>query len=217
MRFLNTSIFRALCTLVIGALLFLYPVEIGQWVSIVIGILFIIPGLVSVVAYYTHYNDRVMENSFPMFLLAGWGSILLGAAILLMHSQISNIAFILLGAILIVLAISTFISVLSCRKYYNLGFGNFAVPILVMIVGLVSIIFSNSFDGETLNPNLIFQIIGITFAVYGCAEIYYAIRLYIGKSKYNKRIQAEQATQEESLKTTETSETSETSEYPENN
>ncbi len=197
MKFLNTSVFRALCTIATGALLFVYPVEIAQWVSIVVGILFIIPGLVSVTTYYLHHNDHVMENSFPMFLLAGWGSLLLGTAVLLMHSQIENTAFILLGGILVILAVSTFIGVLNARKYYNLGFGNFVVPILVLIIGLIAIIFSNTLEGEVLTSDLIFQTIGITFAIYGFAEIYYAIRLSVGKYNYKKRIEAEEIAQKE--------------------
>lgn len=217
MKFLDTSVFRAFCTIAIGVLLFIYPVEIGQWVSIAIGILFIIPGLVSVTAYYFHHNDHVMENSLPMFLLAGWGSILLGTAILLMHSQIGNTAFILLGAILVILAVSTFIGVLNARKYYNLGFGNFVVPGLVLVIGLVTIIFSNSLEGEVLTSDLIFQIIGITFAVYGFGEIYYAIRLSVGKYNNKKRIEAEEIiAQKEIQEKLEYPESPESPESPEN-
>ena len=197
MRILQSAILRAICTLLVGVLMLIYPVETGKWASIVIGCLFIIPGVSSVISYYRHCNDKAPENHRPMFPLAGWGSILLGIAILVLRSQTEQTAFILMGVLLVILAISTLINLVMSRKYYNIGVGNFIIPVLVLIIGAVVALFSGEIQDKLLEPKQILEVIAVAFILYGVAELYLSIRITIGRRKYQKQLAAEEKAREE--------------------
>ena len=53
MRIWQSAVFRALCAIIVGALLLKYREETVTWITILIGVLFLLSGIVSVVAYYT--------------------------------------------------------------------------------------------------------------------------------------------------------------------
>lgn len=192
MKLLHSSALRAICTLVVSIIMLLYPGETERWISIVVGVLFIIPGVSSVIAFYVHRNDHAPENHRPMFPLAGWGSILLGAAILILHSQAEQTAFILLGALLIILSISTLLNLIMSKKYYHVGVGNFIIPVATLVVGLMAILFNDPASGNILTHTRFFQLIGLAFVLYGLTELYYSIRISSGKHSYNKRLREEE-------------------------
>lgn len=182
MRFLHSSIFCAICTLIVGILLLAYPTETGKWLAVLLGILFIIPGVASVIMYYwnkTHGNTEHIE--FP---LAGWGSILLGIGILLIQAYEPQIIIIILGAILIILSISTVVNLLMNSKYWHIGVGNFVIPVVLFIIGVLVIV---NYRVEFINDNsAIYIILGLSFMIYSLAELYYSIRVHSGKAKADK-------------------------------
>ncbi len=182
MRFLHSSIFCAICTLIVGILLLAYPTETGKWLAVLLGILFIIPGVASVIMYYwnkTHGNTEHIE--FP---LAGWGSILLGIGILLIQAYEQQIIIIILGAILIILSISTVVNLLMNSKYWHIGVGNFVIPVILFIIGVLVIV---NYRVEFINDNsAIYIILGLSFMIYSLAELYYSIRVHSGKAKADK-------------------------------
>lgn len=182
MRFLHSSIFCAICTLIVGILLLAYPTETGKWLAVLLGILFIIPGIASVIMYYwnkTHGNTEHIE--FP---LAGWGSILLGIGILLIQAYEPQIIILVLGAILVILSISTVVNLLMNSKYWHIGVGNFVTPVVLFIIGVLVIV---NYRVEFINDNsAIYTILGLSFTIYSIAELYYSIRVHSGKAKANK-------------------------------
>ena len=52
MRLFQSSIFRALCSVVMGVLVIMYPVDITRWLVVAIGLMFLLSGIVSCVAYF---------------------------------------------------------------------------------------------------------------------------------------------------------------------
>lgn len=205
MKFINSSLFRALCTLIVGVLLIMYPDKAKQGLIVAIGLLFIIPGLATVVMYYVRKHDEekaLAENpesalpaTRPMFPLAGWGSLLLGVGIILMKGEFLVYLHIILAAILILLSIATFITLVRSSKYWHIGLFNYIMPIVVFIVGAL-IIFKVLSEVE--EPT-IFLIIGLAFAFYGLVEIYFSIRIFKGQHDYKKRLAAEQKAKEEEV------------------
>ena len=197
MRILHSAILRAICTLIVGVLMLIYPAETSKWASIVIGCLFILPGIASVVSFYRHCNDKAPHNHRPLFPLAGWGSILLGVAILVMQSQTEQTTFILMGVLLVILAISTLINILMSRKYYHIGVGNFITPIIVLIIGVVAALFSSDIQDKLLEPKQILTVIAAAFVIYGLTELYLSIRIMAGRRKYMKQLAAEEKAREQ--------------------
>ena len=52
MRILQSSVFRAICAIVIGALLIKFPDNTVKGITVAIGVLFLISGLISCVTYF---------------------------------------------------------------------------------------------------------------------------------------------------------------------
>ncbi|MDO5446509.1 MAG: DUF308 domain-containing protein [Prevotellaceae bacterium] len=204
MKAINSPLLRAVCTLIVGVLLIMFPNETRQGLIIAIGLLFIIPGLATVIVYHINKNNEVKalaegtadttpQESRPMFPLAGWGSLLLGISIILLRDRFIDYLHIILSTILILLAIASFITLIRTSKYWKIGFGNFVMPVVVFIVGAL-IIFNVLGNVEMPTIQLI---LGLAFAFYGLVEIYYAIRIMRGKYVYKKKVAAEQKAFEE--------------------
>ena len=53
MKFLQSSVFRALCAMIVGVLLIEYREQMVTWLTIAIGVLFFLSGVISIVTYFS--------------------------------------------------------------------------------------------------------------------------------------------------------------------
>ena len=98
MRVFQSSVFRALCAIAIGIFILLRPDSTVQYLTIAIGVVFLLSGVVSCVDYFytvSHWQERqevdhdghVHRVAKPWFPLGGVGSILLGFILALMPNM----------------------------------------------------------------------------------------------------------------------------------
>ncbi|MDA6987171.1 DUF308 domain-containing protein, partial [Escherichia coli] len=80
-----------------------------------IGICFIIPGLFSLLNYFT--REKVEGEPSPMFPIDGAGSILFGAWLVIMPQFFVSILMYVLGALLVLAGAQQLISLVSARKW----------------------------------------------------------------------------------------------------
>ena len=89
MKILQSSVFRAICAIAIGILLIKFPDNTVTWMTVAIGILFLLSGVISLVVYVhakknvseykiTDAEGRVVAGEKPTFPIVGVGSIILG-------------------------------------------------------------------------------------------------------------------------------------------
>lgn len=82
MKIFQSSIFRALCAIVVGALLIKYPQDGVTWLTIAIGVLFLLSGIIAVMAYLnakkhegeytiTDSQGRIVSGGQPTFPIVG--------------------------------------------------------------------------------------------------------------------------------------------------
>ena len=190
MKIIQSAALRAICAIIVGILMLIYPIEAQRWTSVAVGILFIVPGIASVISFYVHKNDEAPENHRPMFPIAGWGSILLGALILILNSQTEQTVFILLGMLLIILAISSFINLIMNRRYHKTSAVIYVIHIIICAVGIAALLYNKETFG--IIPLRIFQGIAGAFLLYGLTEIYSVVCISVGKRKYEKRLREEE-------------------------
>ena len=60
MKIFQSSIFRAICAVVVGILLIKYPQDGVTWLTVAIGVLFLISGIIALIAYLNakkHANE----------------------------------------------------------------------------------------------------------------------------------------------------------------
>ena len=61
MRLLQSSVFRAVVAIIVGALLVKYREDTVTWLTIAIGILFFLSGLTSVIIYYANKRNPTVS------------------------------------------------------------------------------------------------------------------------------------------------------------
>ena len=121
MRLLQSSVFRAVVAVIIGALLVKYRQDTVTWLTIAVGILFFLSGLASVIIYYVNKRsvERVAaevasesphEAMAPAFPIGGLGSMVLGVILAFMPATFIRWIVIILGALVVLATIGQFVT-----------------------------------------------------------------------------------------------------------
>ena len=81
MKGLSYSFLRAICALVIGLVLVMFPDQAGDYFVITIGVIFLVPSLISIIGYFAQSTE--MRSRFPIegVLDGGTGRFLCGSGI----------------------------------------------------------------------------------------------------------------------------------------
>ena len=178
MKILQSSVFRAICAIAVGIMLIKYPDNTVTWITIAIGVLFLLSGIISMVAYYhalknvseytiTDAEGNVVSGHKPTFPIVGVGS----AIKALMY---------IIGAVLVLGAINQFMNLLNARKYGKIGFGYWVFPSIILLVGLFVII-------KPLAPAaMAMLVLGWCSLLYGVTELINALKIHNEKRKFAK-------------------------------
>jgi uncharacterized membrane protein HdeD (DUF308 family) len=110
MKTVNNSLMRIIFAMIIGLVLVVWPDAAANYMAITIGILFIIPGIISTVGYFANKNMPELSTRFPIEAV---GSILLGLWLVIMPDFFVNILMFLLGFILIMAGIQQIASLFA--------------------------------------------------------------------------------------------------------
>ena len=159
MRVLGYSLMRAVCALVIGMILVMFPDQASNYFVITIGVIFLVPSLISIIAYLT--NGKKKQQRFP---IEGIGSLLFGLWLIIMPHFFSNLLTIILGFILLMGGIQQLASVSTLRALVKISYRYYVVPTLILIAGLVALF------NPTGVQRTAFIIIGISCMVYAFSE-----------------------------------------------
>ena len=127
MKIVQSSFFRAICSIIIGVLLLRFPDNTVTWITLAIGILFLLSGVFSTLAYLnarkntseymiTDVEGRIISKGKPTFPLVGVGSIILGVLLVTSPSVFVEILMYIMGGILILGALNQFMSLYNARR-----------------------------------------------------------------------------------------------------
>ena len=174
MKIFQSSIFRAVCAIVVGALLIKYPDEGVTWLTVAIGILFLLSGIIALMAYMnakkhaseytiTDQEGRIISGSQPTFPIVG--------AALTPGVFIHGLMYIL-GAIMILGGLNQLMALISARRLGPISFSFWIAPSLVLITGLF-VVFRPMDSAEI--PLLI---LGWCSLLYGVTEIINSLKIH---------------------------------------
>lgn len=195
MKLLQISIIRSIAAIVVGVLLLKYDEAVLKGLTIAIGILFLIAGIVSLVEWINlrrkKADFRVMDdgeggkskgdNSQPMFPIVGLGSVLLG--LILSLTQTTDFllwTMYLLGGVLILGGLNLMMNLLSARKMEPVDGLLWIVPVLIVLAALFAMI-KGLVPAKTTTT-----ILGITSLVYAFAEMGYSLLFSRIRKRYEK-------------------------------
>ena len=200
MKIFQSSIFRAICAIAIGILLIKYPDNTVTWMTVAIGILFLLSGLISVIVYVnarrnvseykiTDAEGNVIAGTQPTFPIVGVGSLILGALLALTPNVFITALMYIIGGILILGAINQYMSLVNARRYGKVGFGYWVFPSVILLIGLYVII-------KPMAPaNMAMLVLGWCSLLYGVTEMINSLKFHNDRRKFR---QAQEAATEES-------------------
>ena len=197
MKLLQSSFFRAICSIVIGILLLKYPDNSVTWLTMAIGILFLLSGIIAMISYWTarrHAGEytitdaegNVISGSQPSFPIVGIGSVILGLTLILSPDMFVRWLMYILGAMIILGSINQLIVLIAARRFGSIGAFFWIAPIILLIIGIL--IFVKPMESAEL-PLII---LGWCMLVYGVTEVINSLMVY-SLRKRMKRQQEEAA------------------------
>ena len=188
MKILRSALFRAVCSIVVGVLLIQYPGNTVTWITVAIGVLFLLSGVLSCVTYLsalrnaasykiTDADGRVIYGGKPSVPVVGIGSVVLGALLAARPAMFVSGLMYVLGGMLILGAIIQFVALLSVRRYAGFSFFYWVCPSLVLLVGLYAMFKPMESAAMPL------VIIGWCSLLYGVTEAVNALKIYSWKKR----------------------------------
>lgn len=191
MKLIQTSIIRAVVSIIIGALLIKYKEEMVTWLTILVGVLFLISGLISCITYAVnkkHINDTIVYDANgnqltgmkPAPPIVGIGSIILGGILMFIpHTFLTGIVYIF-ALILIIGAINQFAVLASINRNIGVNMIYWLLPTTVLLIGLIAIV------KPTWIASAPFLMIGWTMVSYGIIECINCIKLVKVNKKFTE-------------------------------
>lgn len=193
MKVFQSSIFRALCAIVVGALLVKYREQTVTWITIAIGVIFFVSGVISTVAYLSAKRQATKEGveiydakgnrltrPVPPFPIVGIGSIILGAWLALFpNSFVNGLMFVLVG-MLILGALNLFFNLAAATRFSSIGCLWWVLPVAIFLVGITALVKPSTIASAPL------FIIGWGMMAYGMVDLVNTIKIHRCRKAFEK-------------------------------
>lgn len=204
MKVIHSSIFRAVCAIIVGVLLIQYREQTVTWITIAIGVLFFLSGVISLASYWaakrnaekmqgqilSDSNGKPIMGMIPKFPLVSVGSLILGLLLALMPQVFIAWLMFILAFILILGALTQFVNLASAAKMERVGILFWLFPSALLLLGLLAIIKPSAIASAPL------FIIGWGMLIYGVVELLNAFKVSNNKRIWLKNQQQKQDSKE---------------------
>lgn len=166
---ITMAMLRGIAALLIGILLVFWSQNAVTYLIMAVGCLFLIPGLLSLLAYFRQTSPEG-NRSFGWSQVLGIGSILFGLCLIFSPVFFEKSLMYALGIILSYAGLSEIIQLTVARQWTRVPVGFYVTPVLVMLVGIF--ILFNPIE----SANVPFIILGIGCMVYGLSDMVNVIK-----------------------------------------
>lgn len=185
MKVFRSSVFRALCAIVIGALLVKYREQTVTWITVAIGIIFLVSGIISITAWFSakrkrgtngmdiyDVQGRLITMPSQPFPVVGLGSVILGGVLAMFPNSFVNGLTYIIAIMLILGALTQFFNLTVARRFANIGIVWWIFPTLVLLVGLVAVVKPSFIASAPL------LVLGWCIIVYGAIDLIDSIKIH---------------------------------------
>lgn len=188
----KNSFLRVLIVLGIGISLVIYSQEVARYIVQAIGVLFILPGLVTVFSSFS--KDDYSRSVSVLPIVSGGGSVLLGVVLLLFPELFINILlYLLAGLLLLGSSIQIYQLVKLSREGMKSGAVYYLFPITIFFVGIYILLYPMESAGVP------FLFVGYAALLFGVMEILTLMRSSLYRHKVHKA-EEQEAKNAEALK-----------------
>ena len=183
MKILRSAVFRAACAIITGILLINNPDSTVHWITIAIGVMFLVSGVISCATYLNARKNavgaelydaegRLIASPRPPFPLVGIGSILLGLTLAIIPGVFVKSLMYVLGVLIILGAVNQFIALAGARRLFRVPVWFWVCPSLILVTGVFVMV------KPMKTASLPLLIIGWCLLFYGVTECINAVKIY---------------------------------------
>lgn len=166
-----------------GVLVIMYPVDITRWLVVAIGLMFLLSGIVSCVAYFYARKQAAKaavsdsqagygKPELPNYPVIGLGSLILGLILTLRPEAVVDIMAYIFGAMLVLGGLNLIFNLIATTRIARVPVFFWICPCVVLLTGIVAIIKPDWIAGATM------AVIGWCMLLYGVTEIINAVKFY---------------------------------------
>lgn len=194
MKIIQSAFFRAIVAIAMGVLLVKDPSGTLKWITILLGVLFLVVGVMSCINYFVRvFQERkeaveIDEKGRPMrrsafgkgrssFPMSSAGSVLFGLVLILRPDLFDDILMYILGAFIIVGAINQFVKLALINRIARVHWLFWVFPVILLIAGVWLIIKPFAVLDTTMYA------IGWCLLLLGVVECITAIKDYAASKK----------------------------------
>ena len=154
----SISLFTSVIVLAIGIFLFINPTTVRDIIAVIVGILFLIPGITFLVDYFKEKNQGSLITGIIIIMVS---------IIIMIYREIIEMAFpFIFGIFFVVNGITRLQYAIQAKKEYNISDSKpFFMAILIMVVGVIFIMYPLTV-AETA-----WKIMGLFLCIYSIIDI----------------------------------------------
>lgn len=182
MKGIMSSLFRAVCSLAAGMLLILYPDSMVLWLTVAIGVLFFVSGVISCLTYFSLRHKSAasaatagdvadVRSGRPVFPIVGAGSLIFGLLLALTPSVFVKWQMYILSIVLILGSVNQYLTLINANKTVRIPFALWICPTLILLTGLIVLL------KPMASAALPLLIIGWCCLLYGVTEIVNTLKI----------------------------------------
>ena len=201
MKIFQSSIFRAVCAIVIGVLLVKFPQDGVTWLTMAIGALFLLSGVIALIAYWqakrhageytiTDQQGRVVRGGQPTFPIVGAGSVILGLVLTLSPNAFVHGLMYMLAAVLILGGVTQLMALVAARRLGSIPLGYWVMPSVILLTGLFVVLKPSE------SAELPLMVLGWCSILYGVVELVNALKIHSVRKNSEVREVREEASAE---------------------
>lgn len=169
MKVINSYILRSACALLVGILLVANPEEMTGLIVQIIGALFLLSGLVSLISWVVIRCGTSVAPR-PVFPVIGLGSFLFGIVLGFWPALFITYLMYIFGGLMVLAAVNQLWNMFRLRKL--IPFRWYALLFSLVILALGLLVLFNPLESASLP----FLILGVNFIIYGTAELVSGVR-----------------------------------------
>lgn len=177
----RNSVYRSVLSILLGLMLVLWPGTALKYIIMLIGVIFLIMGVVALVVSYKKREER----SGSVVSFTGIGSVILGLLLVCLPSIFTTVFMFVLGFTLVVAAIGQFVTLAAARQFGYVSLISYLFPVLILIAGIV-VLFNPFSSAES-----VFMLFGATIMFYGITDLInqYSIKKMRKSSEEREKIE----------------------------
>ena len=165
-KFLQNTLARSLCVLAFGILLIVFAAEITEWIVMLCGLVFIIPGAVSLIGYFRRDPEGRQIMLYPIIAV---GSILFGLVqVIWPELFIAIIMYILSGCLILISLIQSY----TLWNIHKQGVKIHPAYYLVTVIELATGLYIALTNNKTEIAELPVVLLGCGFIIYSLLELW---------------------------------------------